>query len=89
MLDLSVPSTESRDHATGSLESIVENLVKNWEVEASFKTDLAEWRTIDHENYTFAMNGGAYVLDFLFNFICPIPLPISSRRPASVLAHNH
>ena len=33
-------------------------MVKNWEVEASFKTDLADWRTIDRENYSFAMNGG-------------------------------
>ena len=36
---------------------MVENLVKNWEVEASFKTRLQDWRTIDHENYTFSMNG--------------------------------
>lgn len=32
--------------------------MKNWEVEASFKTKLADWRTIDQDNYTFAMNGG-------------------------------
>jgi len=32
--------------------------VKNWEVEASFKPRLQDWRTIDHENYTFAINGG-------------------------------
>lgn len=37
---------------------MVENLVKNWEVEASFKTRLQDWRTIDYENYTFSMNGG-------------------------------
>jgi hypothetical protein len=43
------------NHADGSLEQIVENLVKNWEVEASFKTDLADWRTVDHSKYTFAM----------------------------------
>lgn len=46
------------DHEAGSLPQLVENLVKNWEVEASYKTDLADWRTIDHENYTFAINGG-------------------------------
>jgi hypothetical protein len=45
------------NHADGSLEKIVENLVKNWEVEASFKSRLSDWRTIDHPNYTFAMNG--------------------------------
>ncbi|KAH0141584.1 hypothetical protein KCU67_g14426, partial [Aureobasidium melanogenum] len=42
----------------GSLESMVENLVKNWEVEASFKPELSDWRTIDHEKYSFAINGG-------------------------------
>lgn len=36
----------------------MENLVKNWEIEASYKTDIKEWRTIDHENYTFSVNGG-------------------------------
>jgi hypothetical protein len=34
----------------------VQNLVKNWEVEASFKPVLSDWRTIDHENYSFAIN---------------------------------
>jgi hypothetical protein len=46
------------DHAAGSLPQLVENLVKNWEVEASFKPRLEDWRTIDHANYTFAINGG-------------------------------
>jgi hypothetical protein len=36
----------------------VENLVKNWEIEASFKPSLQDWRTIDKENYSFAINGG-------------------------------
>jgi hypothetical protein len=35
----------------------VQNLVKNWEVEASFKPTLSDWRTIDHANYSFAING--------------------------------
>ena len=46
------------NHAAGSLPQLVENLVKNWEVEASFKPRLSDWRTIDHKNYTFAINGG-------------------------------
>lgn len=37
---------------------MVENLVKNWEVEASHKMKLDEWRTIDASKYTFAINGG-------------------------------
>lgn len=50
--------TKKMDHTAGSLPQLVENLVKNWEVEASFKTQLSDWRTIDHENYSFAINGG-------------------------------
>ncbi|OLN97618.1 Pathogen-related protein [Colletotrichum chlorophyti] len=46
------------NHTAGSLEEMVENLVKNWEVEASFKTKLDDWRTVDHAKYTFSVNGG-------------------------------
>lgn len=49
---------KTQSHAAGSLEQLVENLVKNWEVEASFKPRLQDWRTIDPANYTFAINGG-------------------------------
>ena len=45
-------------HEPGSLPFLVENLVKNWEIEASFKTALSDWRTIDHTKYTFSLNGG-------------------------------
>ena len=45
-------------HAPGSLESMVENLVKNWEIEASHKMQVSDWRTVDPENYTFSINGG-------------------------------
>ncbi|GAM29178.1 hypothetical protein SAMD00019534_123540 [Acytostelium subglobosum LB1] len=47
-------------HATDSLEHLVENLVKNWEKEASFKIDAADWRTIDHKVYKFSTNGGEW-----------------------------
>jgi hypothetical protein len=43
-------------HEAGSLPDLVQNLVKNWEVEASFKPVLSDWRTIDHEKYSFAIN---------------------------------
>ncbi|KAH0005081.1 hypothetical protein KCU78_g13057, partial [Aureobasidium melanogenum] len=33
--------TKQANHVAGSLESMVENLVKNWEVEASFKPELS------------------------------------------------
>ncbi|KAK9386011.1 hypothetical protein V1515DRAFT_197700 [Lipomyces mesembrius] len=50
--------TKQMSHETGSLEAIVQNIVKNWEIEASFKTSLTDWRTVDPDKYTFSMNGG-------------------------------
>ncbi|KAH8703913.1 hypothetical protein BGW36DRAFT_370220 [Talaromyces proteolyticus] len=50
--------TKTMSHEAGSLPNLVENLVKNWEIEASFKTSLSDWRTIDHSKYTFSLNGG-------------------------------
>ena len=52
-------SAKTTNHAASSLPSLVQNLVKNWEIEASFKSDIADWRTIDRPHYTFAINGGA------------------------------
>ncbi|GME24158.1 hypothetical protein GTA08_BOTSDO07581 [Neofusicoccum parvum] len=49
--------TKQMNHEAGSLIQLVENLVKNWEIEASFKPRLEDWRTVDHANYTFAING--------------------------------
>ncbi|KAF2135958.1 uncharacterized protein K452DRAFT_354163 [Aplosporella prunicola CBS 121167] len=50
--------TKKMNHEAGSLPQLVENLVKNWEVEASFKPHLEDWRSIDAPNYSFAINGG-------------------------------
>ncbi|KAK3358048.1 hypothetical protein B0T25DRAFT_176115 [Lasiosphaeria hispida] len=50
--------TKKANHQAGSLPDLVENLVKNWEIEASYKTDLKDWRTVDTSNYSFAVNGG-------------------------------
>src|SRR5436190_19454146 len=46
------------NHEPGSLPFLVQNLVKNWEKEASYKTIASEWRTIDPLKYTFHVNGG-------------------------------
>ncbi|KAG8160003.1 hypothetical protein KVR01_010640 [Diaporthe batatas] len=46
------------NHGAKSLETLVENLVKNWEIEASHKMDVSEWRTVDPDKYTFSINGG-------------------------------
>lgn len=52
-------SAKQMTHTAGSLPDLVQNLVKNWEVEASFKPVISDWRTIDHPNYSFAINGSA------------------------------
>ncbi|CZR54155.1 uncharacterized protein PAC_04038 [Phialocephala subalpina] len=51
-------ATKTKSHEAASLPNLVENLVKNWEVEASFKPEIDDWRTIDRPNYTFSINGG-------------------------------
>lgn len=51
-------SARTTHHEAGSLESIVENIVKNWEIEASFKTDYTQWRTVAQDVYQFSTNGG-------------------------------
>jgi hypothetical protein len=49
---------KTKSHQAASLPNLVENLVKNWEVEASYKSDIGDWRTIDRPNYAFSINGG-------------------------------
>jgi hypothetical protein len=40
------------------LEELVENLVKTWEMEASHKSDMSQWKTISREGYSVQTNGG-------------------------------
>ena len=49
---------KTRNHAEGSLELIVENLVKTWEMERSHKTDLTQHLSVDQERFTLGANGG-------------------------------
>ena len=46
---------------SGSLEEIVENLVKTWESEASHKVDIRQWTTIDQKEYKVQVNNGPVV----------------------------
>lgn len=48
----------SRIHPEGSLEQIVENLVKTWEMERSHKTDFNQHQSVDTENFRISANGG-------------------------------
>jgi len=58
MANLAYLKGKTRNHAAGSLEEIVENLVKTWEMEASHKSDISQWTTIDHNDYNVQYNGG-------------------------------
>ena len=40
----------------GSLEELVENLVKTWETQASHFKDFSQWTTIDHDSYVVKAN---------------------------------
>ena len=48
----------SKIHPEGSLELIVENLVKTWEMERSHKLDATSHQSVDVESFKISANGG-------------------------------
>lgn len=46
------------NHEFGSLEAIVENLVRAFEMEASFKTNPQEWVSVVADKFRMSTNGG-------------------------------
>ncbi|KAL7464085.1 hypothetical protein ACHAXS_004421 [Conticribra weissflogii] len=48
----------TRSHAEGSLELIVENLVKTWEMERSHKVDCSQHESVDTKLFKISANGG-------------------------------
>jgi hypothetical protein len=48
----------SKIHPDGSLEQVVENLVKTWEMERSHKLDATSHQSVDVESFTISANGG-------------------------------
>lgn len=53
---------KTMSHEKGSLEMIVENAVKSWEMEASHKSNASQWKSIVHDEYKVSTNGGKAVL---------------------------
>ncbi len=52
-------ATEStRNHLEGTLEAIVQNLVRTFEMEVSFKTNPQEWLSIANDKFRVSTNGG-------------------------------
>lgn len=45
-------------HKPGSLEQVVENLVKTWEMERSHKADCTQHKSVDQERFAISANGG-------------------------------
>lgn len=45
-------------HLEGSLEALVQNLVRAFEMEASFKTDPQQWVSIVQDKFQMSTNGG-------------------------------
>ena len=56
--DLSFFKGRTTHHKPGSLPFTVENLVKEWEMEISHKTDPKDWKTMDAGNSCVQVNGG-------------------------------
>ena len=56
---------KTQNHAEGSLEDVVENLVKKWEMQASHFADFNQWTEVDHENYKLSVNGGRQVCGWI------------------------
>ena len=51
---------KTMDHKEGSLEKIVENAVKTWEMEASHKRNLEQWGSVNQEKYRVTVNGSQW-----------------------------
>jgi len=50
-------ASRTKKHPIGSLEQIVQNLVKNWEIEQHNIPDHTQWQTMDIEKLKIYMNG--------------------------------
>ncbi|KAL0012896.1 hypothetical protein SO802_008004 [Lithocarpus litseifolius] len=50
----------TKEWPKGSLEEIVQNAVKSWEMELSHKTRLKDFKTINPEKFKLFVNGRTY-----------------------------
>lgn len=51
----------SKAHEAGTLESVVNKLVKNWEVESHHVADVKQWKTMETSGFKISLNGGPKV----------------------------
>ena len=56
--DLCFFQGKTQNHKEGSLEMIVENLVKKWEMQMTHCVHSKDWTTVDVDKYCVQVNGG-------------------------------
>jgi hypothetical protein len=49
----------TRNHPEGSLEALVQNLVRTFDIEANFKTNPQQWLSIVQDKFSMRTNGGS------------------------------
>jgi len=78
----------SKKHPEGSLEAIVNKIVKNWEVESHHIANPHQWKTMDITKFTAALNGGCPMSAQLMADIGPYNLLIGETRDYSASGHS-
>ena len=58
MTNISLAESKQCHHADGSLNAIAENLVRTFEMEASFKTNPQQWISVVTDKFRMSTNGG-------------------------------
>ena len=58
MTNISLAREKQCNHAEGSLNAIAENLVRTFEMEASFKTNPHQWISVVTDKFRMSTNGG-------------------------------
>ena len=58
MTNISLAREKQCNHAEGSLNAIAENLVRTFEMEASFKTNSQQWISVVTDKFRMSTNGG-------------------------------
>jgi hypothetical protein len=56
LANLAFMKGKCKSHERGSLEMVVQNAVKTWEMEASHKVNTSQWKTIVHDEYKVQAN---------------------------------
>jgi len=78
----------SKNHAEGSLEMVVQTIVKNWEVESHHIADPAQWKTMDVTKFKAQVNGGCPVDAQFMADVGPYNLLLGESKEYSAGQHS-